>query len=68
MHSYRVQISSPARGRASPDTPHWVTGKNDGRCRFVIVQGLGKYDFIKDGGGKISDMMNMKKGMAHSHN
>ena len=21
-------------------------GKNDGRCRFVIVQGIGKYDYI----------------------
>ena len=29
-----------------PRTPHRVTGRNDGRCRFVIVQGVGKYDYI----------------------
>ncbi len=33
-------------GTVPPNTPHRVTGKNDGRCRFVIVQGIGKYDYI----------------------
>ena len=28
-----------------PNTAHQVAGKNGGRCRFVIVQGVGKYDF-----------------------
>ncbi|MEE9208818.1 MAG: cupin domain-containing protein [Kiloniellales bacterium] len=29
-----------------PKTVHRVAGKNGGRCRFVIVQGIGAYDFI----------------------
>ncbi len=33
-----------------PKTAHRVTGKNGGRCRFLIVQGVGEYDFnpVKD--------------------
>ena len=34
----------------APNTAHRVTGKNDGRCRFVIVQGIGKYDYIPAAG------------------
>jgi len=26
--------------------PHYVSGKNGGPCRFLIVQGVGKYDFV----------------------
>jgi hypothetical protein len=26
--------------------PHRVTGCNGGSCRFMIIQGVGKYDFI----------------------
>ena len=29
-----------------PKTPHLVTGVDDGPCRFVIIQGVGTYDFI----------------------
>lgn len=29
-----------------PNTPHQVAGRNGGRCRFVLVQGIGPYDFI----------------------
>ena len=29
-----------------PNTAHQVAGKNGGRCRFVIVQGVGKYDYF----------------------
>ncbi len=29
-----------------PETAHQVAGKNGGRCRFVIVQGVGEYDNI----------------------
>ena len=28
------------------NTPHRVTGLNGGRCRFVLVQGVGRYDFV----------------------
>ncbi len=27
-------------------TPHQVAGKDGGPCRFLVVQGAGKYDFI----------------------
>jgi quercetin dioxygenase-like cupin family protein len=27
-------------------TPHQVAGKDGGPCRFMVVQGVGKYDFI----------------------
>jgi len=30
--------------RVGPDIAHKVTGRDGGRCRFVIVQGVGKYD------------------------
>ena len=29
-----------------PKTPHQVLGKDGGPCRFLIVQGVGKYDFV----------------------
>ena len=29
-----------------PTTVHQVAGKNGRRCRFLIVQGIGKYDFV----------------------
>lgn len=31
-----------------PGVPHRVTGVGDGPCRFMIVQGVGPYDFIPD--------------------
>lgn len=31
-------------------TPHRVTGKDGGRCRFLIVQGIGTYDYVPAGG------------------
>ena len=30
----------------TPNTPHRVSGKEGGRCRFLLVQGIGTYDFI----------------------
>ena len=29
-----------------PGTPHRVTGLDDGPCRFMIVQGVGTYDYV----------------------
>ena len=29
-----------------PNTAHQVAGKNGGRCRFVIVLGVGKHDYF----------------------
>lgn len=31
-----------------PTMPHRVFGKDDGPCRFAIVQGVGTYDFVPD--------------------
>jgi quercetin dioxygenase-like cupin family protein len=33
-----------------PKTAHQVAGTNGGRCRFVIVQGVGPHDFNPVGG------------------
>ena len=37
-----------------PKTAHRVTGRDGGRCRFVIVQGVGTYDYVPVGGGATS--------------
>ena len=29
-----------------PRQAHYVSGKDGGPCRFMIVQGVGKYDFV----------------------
>ncbi len=29
-----------------PETPHRVAGKDGGPCKFLIVQGVGKYDVV----------------------
>jgi quercetin dioxygenase-like cupin family protein len=34
------------RCSTAPGTQHRVTGKDGGACRFVIVQGIGKYDYV----------------------
>ena len=34
------------RCSTQPGTEHRVTGKDGSGCRFLIVQGVGKYDFI----------------------
>lgn len=34
-----------------PNTPHQVEGQDRGRCRFVIVQGIGRYDYFPLGPG-----------------
>ncbi len=30
----------------APGTSHQVEGRNGGNCRFLIVQGIGPYDFV----------------------
>ena len=29
-----------------PKTPHQAAGKDDSPCRFLVVQGVGKHDFV----------------------
>ena len=33
----------------TPTTAHYVHGKDGGPCRFLIVQGVGVYDFVSVG-------------------
>lgn len=33
----------------SPKMAHYVHGKDDGPCKFMIVQGVGVYDFVPVG-------------------
>ena len=33
-----------------PNTAHYVHGEKDGPCKFLIVQGVGVYDFVPVGG------------------
>ncbi len=37
------------RCEVSPKTAHYVHGKDDGPCRFLILQGVGVYDNVAVG-------------------
>ena len=39
-------LSFGERCSTAPGTQQRVTGKDGGACRFVIVQGVGKYDYF----------------------
>jgi quercetin dioxygenase-like cupin family protein len=47
-HVYR--LLSGERCAVPPKTAHYVHGEADGACRFLIVQGVGVYDFVAVGG------------------
>jgi len=47
-HVYRLLPGE--RCAVPPKTAHYVHGEADGACRFLIVQGVGVYDFIAVGG------------------
>ena len=38
------------RCEVPPKTAHYVHGKDDGPCKFMVVQGLGEYDNVAVGG------------------
>ncbi|MEZ5816332.1 MAG: cupin domain-containing protein [Hyphomicrobiaceae bacterium] len=45
-----VTILEPGeRFAVAPGTAHTVHGKDGGRCKFMIIQGVGAYDFIPAG-------------------
>lgn len=46
-HEYRLAVGG--RCAVPPKTAHYVHGENDGPCRFLIVQGVGVYDFVPVG-------------------
>ncbi len=43
----QVHVLEPGGTYAvEPRTPHLVTGLNDGPCQFMVVQGVGVYDYV----------------------
>jgi quercetin dioxygenase-like cupin family protein len=38
------------RCAVTPKTAHYVHGKDDGPCKFMLVQGVGVYDYMPVGG------------------
>lgn len=44
------RLSPGERCAVPPKTAHYVHGENDGPCKFLIVQGVGIYDFNPVGG------------------
>ncbi len=47
-HVYRLLPGE--RCAVPPKTAHYVHGEADGPCKFLIVQGVGVYDFVAVGG------------------
>jgi quercetin dioxygenase-like cupin family protein len=43
------------RCTVGPKVAHCVHGKDDGPCRYLIVQGVGVYDFMPVGGGSAEE-------------
>ena len=47
-HVYRLVPGE--RCAVPPKTAHYVHGEANGPCKFLIVQGVGVYDFVAVGG------------------
>ena len=47
--SETVLLEPGQRYTVSPNTAHTVHGKDDGPCKFMIIQGVGTYDFVPVG-------------------
>jgi len=44
---HKVHVLAPGGTCAvEPGTPHLVTGVDDGPCQFIVVQGVGVYDYV----------------------
>jgi quercetin dioxygenase-like cupin family protein len=44
------ELAPGERCAVPPKTAHYVHGKQGGPCKFLIVQGVGAYDFMPVGG------------------
>lgn len=44
------ELQPGERCSVPPKTAHYVHGKDDGPCQFLLVQGVGVYDFVPVGG------------------
>ena len=43
----RHEVSAGQHARVTPPTTHHVSNPSNKRCRFLLVQGVGKWDFVK---------------------
>ena len=43
----RHQVGVGQSTKVTPPTVHHVSNAGKGPCRFLLVQGVGKYDFVK---------------------
>lgn len=46
-HNYRLLPGE--RCAVPPKTAHYVHGEADGACKFLVIQGVGIYDFVAVG-------------------
>ncbi len=42
----KTELQPGERHAIPPRTAHYVSGKDGERCRFVLVQGVGTYDYM----------------------
>ncbi len=47
--SSRYRLEPGERCAVPPKTAHYVRGEDGGACKFLIVQGVGLYDFVPVG-------------------
>ena len=44
----RHEVAVGQTARVTPPTAHHVSNPNDTPCRFLLIQGVGQYDFVKE--------------------
>ena len=44
----RRELNPGESATVSPPTAHHVFNSSDKPCRFLLIQGVGKYDFVKE--------------------
>ena len=53
--STRHELAVGQSANVSPRTIHQVSNSSRRSCRFLLVQGVGKYDFVPNGEGTAGD-------------
>jgi quercetin dioxygenase-like cupin family protein len=46
--SARHEVGPGRTATVTPSTPHHVSNQAGTPCRFLLIQGVGRYDFIKE--------------------
>lgn len=44
----RHEVGAGQSARVTPSTAHHVSNQSDAPCVFLLIQGVGQYDFIKE--------------------